>query len=106
MSWFPNIPVSKFGTKEKKEKLTNENKKAIKDKKRRGHTIKYVKKQRQKMDLITEIKINNIKNIKSKFGYGGDNINILSAKCVHEGIFENAVFARIFIKSFKEKIFN
>jgi hypothetical protein len=110
MSFFP-IPADKWGTKEKKKvQLTNETKKIIREARQsRSHTIKSVKKNSKKMDEQANIRINDIKNIINKYQdtyWWINNINLLAAKCVQERIFENSYSAKIFIVSFKEKIFN
>lgn len=103
MSFFP-IPADKFGTKHKNEiSLTNENKRARRERKHRAPTIKTVKKQRQIMDQIASQKIKDIQNVLKTFPT--ISIDFLAAKCTQEKIFDNAILAKMFIESFKERIF-
>jgi len=106
MSFFP-IPADKFGTKQKKVQLTNENKKVKREAKRsRSHTINSVKKNRQKIDQQAAIRIKNIRDIIdiNSIQYVR-NTGLIAALCVQNGIFDDARIARIFIENYKEKIF-
>jgi hypothetical protein len=107
MSFFP-IPADKWGTKQKKVELTHEVKKIRREaRKSRSHTIKSVKRNSQKMDQQANIRIKDIRDIILKYPdvVWEYNVNLLAAKCVQDRIFENSYAAKIFIMSFKEKIF-
>lgn len=105
LSFFP-IPASKFGTKENKPKLTPEVRKQIRESKHRAHTIKDVRKSRQKTDQLSEIKIRKVKEIMEKYSVNYiKNIHLISEFAVEDGVFQNVDVAKLFITSFKEKIF-
>lgn len=116
MTWFPNIPVSKYGTKHKEKiQLTNENKKAKRESSKsfRTHTIKKVKKNSVKMSEIAKRKITDVKNLIFRFGTfdtnyinNGNGINLIAALAVQHEIFDNTTIAKIFIINYKEKIFD
>lgn len=107
MAWLP-IPISKFGSKENntKQKLTPEVRKQIRENKRRAHTIKDVRKNRQKTDLLSQKKINDIKDLMEKYSVNYvRNISLIADFAVEDGLFNDKDIARMFIISFKEKIF-
>lgn len=103
------IPADRGGTKKEKVQLTPEVKKIIKESKRqhRAPTIKDVRKNRQKIDVQAEIKIKKIKDLMEKYSVNYvRNIGLIAEFCVEDGIFDNFDIAKMFITSFKDRIFN
>lgn len=108
MSWFPNIPTDKFGTKQKKPRLTKENQQAKKSATRRSHTIKDVRKQRQKTDQYAAKRILDIQNIIDKTAICIDleqDLKRLAAIATLDDIFDNSFEAICFIKSHKNYLY-
>ena len=104
MSFFP-IPADKFGTKQKKTPLTKENQQAKRSATRKAHTIKDVRKQRQKTDQMAANRILNLKNIIAKHDIKENEITRLAALATIEEIFFTSWDAKCFIISHKSYLY-